>query len=83
MCVNILQANVNIYCCSTDEIYDFLLQDHGNGVDLFQCLVFVDSAIFIIIGATTSNDIIAPPMCQVSEIYSKRSDLISLANMEV
>jgi hypothetical protein len=31
----------------------------------------------------TSNDIIAPPMCQVSEIYSKRSDLISSAKVEV
>ena len=38
--------------------------------------------IFIIIGAT-SNDIIAPSMCQVSEMYSKRSDLISSAKVEV
>ena len=40
------------------------------------------SFFFIIIGAT-SNDIIAPPMCQVSEIESKRSDLISSAKVEV
>ena len=34
------------------------------------------------IGAT-SNDIIAPPMCQVSEIYSRWSDLINSAKVEV
>ena len=44
-----------------------------------QVFIFI---IFIIIGAT-SSDIIAPPMCQVSEMYSKRSDIMSSAKVEV
>ena len=48
-------------------------------IQLFINVFFI---FFIFIGAT-SNDLIAPPICQVSEIYSKRSDLISLAKVEV